>query len=341
MAFWFYGLEETMHRTIVQQKLTIGFLLAVSFLFLAATTAVAAADDYDTVLKNAGAKFSQGSYEEALKLYKKANGMRKNNFECLWQIARTQNKLGQYSDALKTADKVIKINSANPALQSMGWNLRGRTLFDAAIDDPQRLNKKSILKSESAIREALKISPNLNLAHYNLGVVLMRMDRTDEGLAELQIYLRNAEEPDIAEQARMIIHTPKIPAPDLELGKSVKADFPDGFRYEHTVRIKNADAFPADLFRATQFLPPCTLGASPMATGTRMEVTVMDGTPLIYPSNCRITSPERLKELTVVSQLIYRNAAARWPKPKSIYVRIKDRLIGSYVFSDSVELPKY
>jgi len=139
----------------------------------------------------------------------------------------------------------------------------------------------------------------------------------------------------------MIIHTPQIPIPELELVKSVKADFPDGSRYEHTVRIRNADVFPADLFTATQLLPPCTLGASPTATGTRMEVTVMDGTPLIYPSNCRITASAHLKELTAVSQLVYRSAAARWPKPKSIYVRIKDRLTGNYVYSDSVALPKY
>lgn len=330
-----------MNRPYSQKKLMMGFLLTASILFLAAAATVAAEDDYDAVFKNADAKFSQGSYEEALKLYKRANGMRKNNYECLCQVAQAQNKLGRYGDALKTADKLIKINSANPARQSMGWNLRGRTLFFAAIDDPRKLNMKLILKSESAIREALKINPNLNLAHYNLGIVLMRMDRTDEGLAELQMYIRNAEEPDIAEQARMIIHTPKIPVPNLELMKSVQADFPDGFRYQHTIRITNADAFPADLFRATQSLPPCTLGASPMATGTRMEVTLMDGTPLIYPSHCRITAPQGLKELTVVSQLIYRRAAASWPKPKSIYVRIKDRLIGNYVFSNSVELPKY
>lgn len=216
------GLEETMNRPYSQKKLMMGFLLTASILFLAAAATVAAEDDYDAVFKNADAKFSQGSYEEALKLYKRANGMRKNNYECLCQVAQAQNKLGRYGDALKTADKLIKINSANPARQSMGWNLRGRTLFFAAIDDPRKLNMKLILKSESAIREALKINPNLNLAHYNLGIVLMRMDRTDEGLAELQMYIRNAEEPDIAEQARMIIHTPKIPVPNLELMRASK-----------------------------------------------------------------------------------------------------------------------
>ncbi len=240
---------------------------------------------------------------------------------------------------MKTADKLIKISSANSARRALGFNLRGRTFFDAAIDDPNGLNKKSIHKSESSIREALKIDPNLNLAHYNLGIALIRMNRTDEGLAELQVYLRNAEEPEIAEQARMIIRTPKIPTPVLELVKSTKKDFPDGFRYEHIVRITNADVFPAELFIPSPSLPPCTLGASPTAMGTRMEIRVMDDTPLIYPAHCMITTPELLHDLTVVSQLIYWRGAASVPKPKSICVRIRDRLTGNYVFSDSVALP--
>ncbi len=66
-----------MYRVLFPQKLVIRPLLVASILFLAANSAVSAADNFDAVFKNAGAQFSQGSYEEALKLYRKANGMKK------------------------------------------------------------------------------------------------------------------------------------------------------------------------------------------------------------------------------------------------------------------------
>ncbi len=330
-----------MRRALFLQKPMIQLLLAALVLSLNANTAVSAADTFAVIFKNADDKYGQGSYQDALKLYNKACGMKKNDFECLWKIALTQNRLGQYSDALKTTGKLMKISKSNNAQLALCWNLRGRTLFDAATDEPDKLNSKSILKSEFAFREALRTNPVKNLARYNLGVLLIRTNRTDEGLAELRTYLTNAEDPDIAEQARMIISTPKIPVPILELVKSVKTDFPDGFRYNHTIRINNLDVFPAELFKASQSLPPCTLGAAPTATGTRMEITVMDDTPLRYPPMCRITEPQRLRQLTVVSQLIYRSAEGRVQKPKAICVRIKDRLTGNYVYSETVALPKY
>ena len=323
-------------RLLVFRLLTVSIIL-----FLIAGPVFAGSNNFDFLFESAGAKYKQGSYEEALKLYKKAGGMKKDSFECLWYIALTQNKLGQYKESLKVCDKLIKLKSANAVQQATAWNLRGRTLFDAALDDARGMSEKAIRESIRAFREALKISPSQNLAHYNMGIALIRMNQMDEGLQELQTYLNKSEEPEIAEQARMIMQIPKIPIPVIELVKSVKMDYPDGFRYNHVVTIINWQSFPAELFRPSRSLPPCTMGASAAAMGARLEITVVGDIPPVFPPNCIITSPERLMDLSVFSQLIYRRAASTIEKPKTVCVRIKDRLTGNVVFSDPVALPKY
>jgi tetratricopeptide (TPR) repeat protein len=323
------------------RKPAFRMLMAAMCIFLMAGPASTGSNSFDSLFESAGVKYKQGSYEEALKLYKKAGGMKKDSFECFWYMALTQNKLGQYKESLKTCDKLIKLKNANAAQQATAWNLRGRTLFDAAIDDPRGLNEKAIRDSLRAFREALRISPNQNLAHYNLGVALIRMDHVDEGIEELRAYLKKAEEPDIAEQARVIIQNPKIPVPVIELVKSLKMDNPDGFRYNHVVKVINWQSFPVELFRPSKNLPPCTMGASAAAMGTRLEITVVGDIPPVFPPNCIITSPERLMELSVFSQLIYRRAASTVEKPKTVCVRIKDRLTGNVVFSNPVALPKF
>jgi hypothetical protein len=185
----------------------------------------------------------------------------------------------------------------------------------------------------------LKIDPNLNLVHYNLGVALIRMDRTDAGLRELRTYLGKAAEPDIAENARMIIQNPKIPTPVLEMVSSIKLDYPDGYRYNHTLKIKNWDSFPLELFKPSKFLPPCTMGASAASMGTRLEITVMGDQPPNFPPMCNIRDPAGLQHLSVFSQLTYRGAAPRVLKPKSLYVRIKDRLTGNMIYSEPIAIP--
>jgi tetratricopeptide (TPR) repeat protein len=297
-----------------------------------------AAENFETLIQKANDNYRLGSYEEALKLYKKANRKKKNDFDCLWHMALSLNQLGQYGDSLNVIKNMIKISGSSAAQQAIAVNLRGNTLFDAAKEDPKGLNKKMLREAENSYREALKISPNLNLAHYNLGVALIRMDRMDEGLGELRTYLRNGEEPDIVEQAKMILQTPKIPVPEIELMQSVKIDSAEGYRNNYVVKIKNWESYTADLFKASKSLPPCTLGASPAATGTRLEITVMGDIPPSFPPMCNIRDPRTLQALTVFSQMIYRRAASSIPKQKYLYVRIKDRLTGNMVFSQQVSV---
>jgi thiol-disulfide isomerase/thioredoxin len=182
----------------------------VTFLFAAfASGVLLAQDDFDSVYDKARLNFQQGKYEEALALYKRANGMKQNsNLDCLWGMAETFGKLGAHKNALQTCDRMIELSGDNLYFQVKGWNMRGNELSAAAAVNPDRLDENKLREAETAYREVLKLSA-INMAHYNLGITLIRLNRVNEGIAELKTYIQRAEEEDIAEKARKIIQEPR------------------------------------------------------------------------------------------------------------------------------------
>src|ERR1035437_3224911 len=75
---------------LLQQKVL--FILAVAFCSFALIIPCFPAvepDDFDTIYDSASNNYRRGNYEQALKLYKKANTLKANaSLECLWGIAQ-------------------------------------------------------------------------------------------------------------------------------------------------------------------------------------------------------------------------------------------------------------
>jgi len=153
--------------------------------------------------------FRQGKYQEALGLYQKANRIKQNsNLECLWGIAQTFSKLGAHKNALQTCDRLIQVSGNNKYFCVTAWNMRGNELSAAATANPGRIDEEKLREAEAAYREVLKLNAS-NMAHYNLGITLIRLNRINEGIGELKTYIQHAEEEDIAEKARKIIQDPR------------------------------------------------------------------------------------------------------------------------------------
>ena len=85
-----------------------------AFLTLTFTTTAAASDEFKSLFDHATVLYDQGSYEQALKFFKKANSRKRHDAECLWYMALTFNKLGQCTEALKTSDLLIKLSYTDP-----------------------------------------------------------------------------------------------------------------------------------------------------------------------------------------------------------------------------------
>jgi len=195
-----------------------GFLLytVATLVFALAIPATALSqDDYDSLYDKASLSFRQAQYDDALKFYKKANRIKEDSsLECLWGMAQTYSKLGAYKNTLKTCDSLIEASGNNLYYKVKAWNLRGNELSILATAKPDQLDEKNLQGAEAAYREVLKLS-GVNTAHYNLGITLIRLKRIDEGIEELQIFTRDAEDEELAEKARKIIDEPRRAVEDF------------------------------------------------------------------------------------------------------------------------------
>jgi thiol-disulfide isomerase/thioredoxin len=190
----------------------VPFLLMVafcSFAFITPWLPAAEPDDFDTIYKNASANFSRGKYEQALKFYKEANSLKENaNLECLWGIAQTYGKLGATKDVLRTCDQLIQVSGEDLSYKAKTLRLKGNALFAMALLSTAKQDDKKLEEAVSAFKEALKFNPGLNQTHYDLGITLIRLNKIDDGLAELRAFVKVADKAE-AEAAKKIIDNPR------------------------------------------------------------------------------------------------------------------------------------
>jgi thiol-disulfide isomerase/thioredoxin len=198
------------------------FLLALFFLALAALLfpggrsgrpvgwSVSAQDDFDDTLDKARLNLRRRNYEEALKFFKKANGLKGNACaECLWGMAQAYSRLGAKKNVIETCDRLIQVAAENRATVAQAWNLKGITLSAAATENLEKMDEKRLREAEAAFHEVLKARSDFHLAHYNLGITLIRLNQADAGIQELKAYVAEPEDEETADEARKMIENPR------------------------------------------------------------------------------------------------------------------------------------
>jgi tetratricopeptide (TPR) repeat protein len=210
--------------------------LATLILFALATAparAVAQSDAYDTLFNEASLNYRSGNYETALRLFSRANDLKEDGSpECLWRMVEIYSKMGLNERVLQTCDRLIQISGNDLFYLVKAWNTRGNVLFATSTDRSDKSTESRLLQAEAAFQEVLKISPELNMARYNLGLTLLRLKRVDEGVAELKAFIKNGGEESIIQKARRYIENPQIAlatmAPDFSFlspeGDSVSSE---------------------------------------------------------------------------------------------------------------------
>ena len=206
--------DDSISSGMLKHRLKVFLTIIFSLLLLNTHLPAAKSKDFDTYYDDACLNFRRSKYEEALKSYKKANKLRENSsLECLWGMARAYGKLGAAKNVIKTCDKLIQIGSDEIIYTSKAWKLRGDALY-ALATKKSKPDKKKLTEAETAYKEALKINPRLNWAHYDLGITLITLQRVEEGVRELRIFEKSAGEAD-AEAARKIIENPRRAVEDF------------------------------------------------------------------------------------------------------------------------------
>lgn len=169
-------------------------------------TASAQDPTYEETLESGKTFFRQRRYEEALKSFKRANEMReKKCAECYGWLAETYLALEAYKNAIDSSDKVIEIAGGDKQLLVKAYNNKGLALQAQA----EKKDQKKLQAAEAVFRQALALDNERPIIHYNLGVVLLQLNRDEEGIVEIKQYLKSQPRGSYAETARKLAENPR------------------------------------------------------------------------------------------------------------------------------------
>jgi len=157
----------------------------------------------------------RGNYEEAIREFKDANKALHNGcYDCWAGMAVAYTRLGNSRSAQECSDKALKF-AVDAAQRARGHMLKGFVLMTFAS------NPEALASAESEFREALAEYGNEPVTHFELGIVLLKEKRDEEGIRELREYLGLTPSGAYADQARKLIADPRRArerfAPEFEL----------------------------------------------------------------------------------------------------------------------------
>ncbi len=163
---------------------------------------------YDTEVQKARDLLRRRQYEDALKSFKRANDMRgKKSAESLFGMAQAYYGLEAYKNVSETADKLIAVAGDDKKTLLQAYNLKGVALQAQA----EMKNEKKLQEAEAVIRQGLALDANDDLPslHFNLGFVLMQLNRDAEGAVELKKFVDLDPDAPDAERATRMIENPR------------------------------------------------------------------------------------------------------------------------------------
>lgn len=147
-------------------------------------------------------------FEDALKSFKRANDLRnKSCVMCLYGMAQSYFAMEAFKNAADTADKLIAVAGDNKDALLYAYNVKGLSIRAMAEGKDQ----KKLSAAEAVFRTGISLDPTARfpILRFNLGFVLMQLNRDAEGIVELKKYLESKEEGDYAEQAEKMIANPR------------------------------------------------------------------------------------------------------------------------------------
>ena len=161
---------------------------------------------YEEELESGKRLFRQRRYDEALKSFKRANEMREKKCgECYGWMSEAYLALEAHKNAIESSDKVIEFAGGDKQLLVKAYNNKGLALQAQA----DRKDQKKLQAAEAVFRQALAIDNARPIIHYNLGVVLMQLNRDDEGVVEIKQYIKSQPQGGYAETARKLAENPR------------------------------------------------------------------------------------------------------------------------------------
>ena len=190
-----------MQTKFLSTGLTFSFLV----IMLSARILAQGSSSYEDALDRGAALLQASRYEQAIQAYKEAErSSQSDSTVCQLGLAMAYNGIGASKNAAKAARKVI-VASTDPEILAMANNQLGVAVFSGARGKKGRLEE-----AEHAFRQALELSEDeITIAAYNLGLVLLQLERDSEGMSAFGHFLELEPEGKYADQAREYVDNPR------------------------------------------------------------------------------------------------------------------------------------
>ena len=192
--------------------LSFGFLISMSPAennWLSAPVAEAQDDDdYEIEMQKATDLLRRHKYEDAVKSFKRANEKQgKKCAKCFFGMAQAYYGLEAYKNVVDSCDKLIEVAGGDKRMLVQAYNLKGIAL--QALSEGK--NEKRLQEAEAALRQGVALDPEGDLPrlHFNLGWVLMQLNRDPEGISEMKRFVELESDTPEAERAAKMIENPR------------------------------------------------------------------------------------------------------------------------------------
>ncbi len=176
---------------------------------------------FEEEFEKARTLLSRREYFEALKGFQKANQLAGGTCAaCFVSMAQAMVGMKTWANVVETAQRGIDLAASDARLLARAHSYRGLAFQALAEKDNEQAKLRD---AEAEFRAALVADPESILAdlYYNLGVVLMKQMRDQEGIAELKKEIAIRANGTTADEARSLIANPRRArekyAPDFSL----------------------------------------------------------------------------------------------------------------------------
>lgn len=193
-------------RRLHPKAIALVFALVVAAVHPGRGPVFAQADPAAAAMATGEAAYRQHKFEEAVAAFKKASELRgKTSPESHLALSRAYLAMGAFKNAIQSCDDALKFTSDNKILEATVHNQKGNALTAAA----EKPGDPKLKLAEAEYRNVLALTDTMPIATFNLGVTLLKLNRDDEGIRELQAYIAlGGSAPQLA-NARLLIAEPR------------------------------------------------------------------------------------------------------------------------------------
>ncbi len=163
-------------------------------------------DAFAEKLEDARSLLRRRQYDDALKVFKKANDLRdRRSAECFFGMAQAYDGLGAFKNMVESCEKAALLAGEDAPFKARALNLKALGLLSWA----QGKDEKRLHHALAALELAAQADPQLAIVRFNRGVALLRLERDAEGIAELRAYLQRDARGKATAEARKFIENPR------------------------------------------------------------------------------------------------------------------------------------